>query len=99
MIRGTTPLLTFTLPFDTNLIKDAYITFSQQNTEIFTLENEDCTFSENVISAKLTQEHTLKFVHNTPVEIQIRVLTTANDSLASNPIKTGVEKILKDGVI
>lgn len=99
MIRGTTPTLTFTLPFNTSIIDVLYITFSQKDQEVFTLEKSDCILSDNVITAKLTQNQTLAFNHNSLVEIQIRVLTNDGDSLASDTIRTGVEKILKDGEI
>lgn len=32
MIRGTTPTLEFTLPFDTSLIAEMYITLTQNGT-------------------------------------------------------------------
>lgn len=99
MIRGTTPTVKFTLPFDTSLIQSVYITFSQKGEELFTLVNSDCTFLENGITSKLSQRQTLALTHNAPVEIQIRVLTTDGNALASNIIRTVTEKILKDGEI
>lgn len=99
MIRGTTPLLKFILPFNVSIIQLVYITFSQKGNEVFTLETSNCTLSESIISAKLTQQQTLLFKHNTPVEIQIRILTKDEDALVSNIIRTTVEKILKDGEI
>lgn len=99
MIRGTTPQLDFGLPFEVSFIKTVWVTFSQNNEEIFTLENEALTMNDACISVKLTQEQTLLLSQNNTVEIQIRILTNANNALASNIIKTSVGRILKDGVI
>lgn len=99
MIRGTTPQLDFGLPFDTSIIQEAWVTFSQYNKEVFTLENEALTMEGSLITVKLTQEQTLSLNQNNILEIQIRILTTTGDALASNVIKTDVGRILKDGEI
>lgn len=103
MIRGTTPLLSFTVPFDPAETKRICITFSQHGREVFTLEKRDCTIEGNTISTTLTQDQTLSLTANTNVQIQIRV-TFANDgetdsALASEIITTTVQRILKDGEI
>lgn len=99
MIRGTTPTLTFNLPFDASNIKTAWVTFSQFNVEVFTLENEELAMDGLTISAKLTQEQTLSLSKNDDVEIQLRILTNSGDAIASNIMKTSVGNILKDGEI
>ena len=99
MVRGTTPTLTFTLPFNTSIIKSVYVTFSQKDQEVFTVETNNCTLSDNQLIIELTQSQTLAFTQNAVVEIQLRVLTNEDDALASNIIRTSVEKILRDGEI
>lgn len=99
MIRGTTPLLEFGLPFSTDIIKEAWLTFSQFNKEVFTIEDEALTMEGSLISVKLTQEQTLLLSQNSALEIQIRILTNNGDALASNIIRTDVGRILKDGEI
>lgn len=102
MIRGTTPTLTFTLPFDVNEALKLWLTFSQKHEEVFTLEKEDLNIEENVITCRLTQQQTLSLKCNTPVEIQIRVAFTNesfDDALASEIITTSMQRILKDGEI
>lgn len=99
MIRGTTPLLEFGLPFPTDIIKEAWLTFSQFNKEVFTIEDEALTMEGSLISVKLTQEQTLLLSQNSALEIQIRILTNNGDALASNIIRTDVGRILKDGEI
>jgi hypothetical protein len=97
-MRGTTPHLTFTLPFDTSLINVLWITFSQNNVEVFTIEKSDCQLKDDVISVKLKQKQTLMLNNEMPLEIQLRI-NDGNDALTSDIIKTTVGRILKDGEI
>jgi hypothetical protein len=99
MIRGTTPTLSFTLPFETELIKKLWVTFSQCNKEIFTLEKDDCELNEYEVEVKLSQRQTLQLLPNAIVEIQLRVLTLDDVALASDVLHTSVQRILKDGEI
>lgn len=99
MIRGTTPQLDFSLPFEVSNIKKAWVTFSQYNREIFTLENEALSMDGSQVSVKLTQEQTLSLSQNNSVEIQLRILTHNDTALASNIMKTDVGRLLKDGEI
>lgn len=102
MIRGTTPLLSFTVPFDPTECKRICITFSQNNREVFTLEKRDCTIEDNTISVTLSQDQTLSLTANSSVQIQIRVTFENGDmdsALASEIITTTVQRILKDGEI
>jgi hypothetical protein len=100
MIRGTTPKLTFNLPFETALIKSAYITLKCESGET-EIEKElcDCAVDEKSISFTLTQEDTLKLPPCAYVRMQLRVLTHGGEALASNIYKVYVEEILKDGAI
>ena len=99
MIRGTTPTLEFTLPFDTSSLNDAYITFAQNRKVIVSKKMSECACNANKLTVKLTQTETLKFSHSFEVEMQIRAKTKAGDVLASDimHVKTGC--ILLDGEI
>lgn len=99
MIRGTTPTLRFTLPFGTEMIADAWVTFAQYNRVILDKHLSDCQCDGNDLIVKLTQEDTLKFCTERNVEIQIRIKDPAGNSIASNIMKEDVGRILKDGVI
>lgn len=99
MIRGTTPKLVFNLPFDVSDIKTVWVTFSQYNREVFTIETENLTMDGMKVSVELTQAQTLELSQNDSVEIQLRILTNNGDALASNIMKTSAGKILKDGEI
>ncbi len=99
MIRGTTPRLEFTLPFDVSQIEKSYITFMQDNTIVLDKTFDDCEAVENMLIVNLTQEETLKLKAGKVVEMQIRVRTISGDALASNIIRVNAERILRDGVI
>lgn len=99
MIRGTTPKLEFTLPFDISQIEKSYITFMQDNTIVLEKSFDDCEAVDNMLIINLTQEETLKLKAGKVVEIQIRVRTISGNALASNIIRVNTERILRDGVI
>ena len=99
MIRGTTPRLSFTLPFSTGIISECYITFTQLTTIILEKTLSDCEQSEDTLILNLSQEDTLTFIESVPVKIQLRIKTKDNKALASNIINTTADLILKDGVI
>jgi hypothetical protein len=99
MIRGTTPTLEFTLPFEVEYLADAYVTLAQEGTVVVEKCMTDCGCTGDCLTVRLTQEETLKFKCNRSVEIQIRAKTKTGDAIASDIITVSAEKILKDGVI
>lgn len=60
MIRGTTPTLEFTLPFDTSLIAEMYVTIAQGEKTVLEKTLSDCSCSGTSVSLALTQEDTLR---------------------------------------
>lgn len=99
MIRGTTPKLIFTIPFETDSIQKLWITFSQNKKEVFTICEDECEMSEYEVVVTLSQDQTLLLTSSSLVEIQLRVLTINDTALASNILKENVDRILKGGVI
>ena len=101
MIRGTTPVLEFTLPFDTELLEEAYVTISQRGAVVIEKSIDECTLKHTMLTVRLSQEETLELIaqRNLRVEIQLRVLTRDGEALASNIETVDVGRILKDGVI
>ena len=97
MVRGTTPTYTFSIPFDTNLIAEAKVIFSQGEVSV-SKRLQDCGLNGSELSVKLTQEDTLKFSKG-PVEIIIRVLTTGGDASASDPMYDYVSDCNDDEVL
>lgn len=98
MRRGTTPTHTFTLPFDATMIAKARVIYAQDETVVLTKSGSDITVTDNMISVRLTQEDTFKFEPGKYVDIQIRVLTPANDSLVSDPVRVSVGQCLEEDV-
>lgn len=84
MRLGTTPKHTFAFPFETDIIQDLKITYSQNKKIVLEKYLADCEVDKNSVSYKLTQEETFLFTENVNVECQARALTTAGDVLASN---------------
>lgn len=99
MIRGTTPTHTFEVDFDTSLIKEVKITYSQHEVVVVEKRTEDCEITEGKIVTKLTQEETFKFDNTKYVYVQIRILTQQNDCLATAVTMVAVEKCLDDEVL
>lgn len=98
MIRGTTPTHVFDIPFDTALVKEARITYAQDDQVLVDKKTEDCTMSGNSITVTLTQEDTLKFDHNKIAEVQLKVLT--NGCVMAMPVqRLSVDKILNTEVL
>lgn len=87
---------TFTLPFDTSLIRQVRVLYAQNDTLVLVKETEDCKLDGKTITVTLTQKDTLLFDQNDKAEIQLRVLTTAGQALASHPKEEYVYKLLED---
>lgn len=99
MIRGTTPTHIFTLPFDTEILKDVRITYAQSNKPIIEKSIGDCTLNGNELSVKLTQEDTLLLDHRRIVEIQLKVITKDRTVLASYVMRKNIGEALNEEVL
>ena len=99
MRRGTTPRQTFIFSdIDITDAKDIEITYSQNDTIIFSKTLSDLTVDDNTVSFLLTQEETLA-LNNSPVEIQVRLLTSDDIVLASRIFRVPVLRILNESVL
>lgn len=99
MIRGTTPVHTFTLPLDTQMVKSIQIIYAQRGEVKLLRGSDDVKMSGNEVTVTLTQEDTLAFDHEQRVEIQVRVLTLGGEALASNVMYVFCERLLSDEVL
>lgn len=99
MYRGTTPTLSFKLPFDTSDLSAAWVTLAQDGRVIIDKPISDCVLEGNVLAVTLTQEETLKLTAENRTEVQLRVKTTDGIAMASTIWRVETEKILKDEVI
>lgn len=98
MYRGTTPTLTFTLPFDSAELTVCSIAFAQGDTVVLEKTLSDCQRAGRTLSVTLTERDTLRFDCNKNVKIQLRC-GCGEARLASQIISANVERILKDGCL
>lgn len=98
MRKGTTPTLTFKLPFDVAMLSNAKVTLCQGNVR---LEKKlcDCGTTDDSLTVKLTQEETFLFDCKSTVKAQLRVVTTNGEALASDVFTILVAQCLDDEVI
>lgn len=105
MRRGTTPTHKFKLPFLSEDIEKAFVTYDQAGKTVVEKSKENAVFvddTENestIMSVVLTQAETLAMKDNERLSIQVRVLLKNGTACASNIVYTTVEKILKEYVI
>ena len=99
MYRGTTPTHTFTLPFDTSLVKTIRIIYSQQGVVVLSKTEADVGMSGSLVQVSLTQEETLSFRCKREVLIQLKILTTTGEALVSDIIKVSVSRCLCEEVL
>ena len=102
MIRGTTPTLLFNLPFSSSLIKSAEITikYVDELKRVLIIKTlEECELGDTSIGTRLTQEETLQFPAPALAYVQLRVLTTDDIALATEPYAVSVKKLLAEDVI
>ena len=99
MTRGTTPELTFQLPFDAGALTKLSSAFEQDGVLVLEKKLEDCTVSGQQVSVRLTEEDTLAFRQNGSVlQIQLRC-GIGEKRLASEVITATVGRILKEGTL
>lgn len=98
MIRGTTPAHVFNLPFETSLIQEVRVTYAQGGAKVLEKTEADCTLEDKCIIVELTQEETLKFTARVNVEVQVKLLTTAGEVMASKIQTVSVERCLNEEV-
>ena len=99
MIRGTTPTHQFTLSFDTDRLRCVRIIYAQNDEIVLAKDTDDCTLDGPTITVTLSQEETFRFDCKEFAQIQVRVLTRANESLVSPIIKEKIEKCLDSEVM
>lgn len=100
MIRGTTPIHTFELPFDTSFISAGKVIYWQDGAPVLEKEINECALENQTITIKLTQEETFSFdCKKGYVYIQIRLLTVEGDVLASDEMRVEVKRCLDNEVL
>ena len=111
MIRATTPKQVFIFEIDPENFEKILISYAQNDRIVMEKTKNDLTF-ENILNDKeeligysawfrMTQEETKKFTAGAGklVSVQVRVLTTANEALASDKKTFSVQDVLNDEVL
>lgn len=102
MIQGTTPTLHYQLPFSASLIKSAEITLQYNDSAknvLIVKTLAECELGEKSIATRLTQDETLKLPAPATARVQLRIVTTDNAILATEPYIVLVKELLKKDVI
>lgn len=108
MIRATTPTHTFSFDkLNPEEFKVINVYYAQQGVELICKEKDDFTFGTKetehgtiyLASVTLTQEETKLFKAKQKVEVQLRVLTSDNRSLATPKYELSVWDVINDEVL
>lgn len=108
MIRGTTPTHTFTFnTLDPSEFKVLNVYYAQQGVEILAKGKESFAFGTKetesgllyTASVSLSQEETKLFKAKNKVEVQLRVLTADDKSLATPKYELSVWDVINDEVL
>lgn len=73
IIRGTTPKIEFDLPFSAEELKEVELTIAQKREVLYTKYKKDMEFNGYTGSVRLSQEETLAFNMNIPIQLQLRI--------------------------
>lgn len=98
-IRGTTPTITFNLPFNVSTIKNCEIYFSQEDELLFTKGYNDCVLDDTTLQVTLKQKDTLKFDDELKLQIQLRFMFNDGSVDATEVMKDKIGKLLTDDII
>lgn len=99
MRRGTTPTLTFNLPFQSYEYDYVEIYFAQNDELLFEKKSSDCVIEGNTLQVRLTQEDTYKLNAEEKLEIQLRFGFPDGSVDATDIIKCKVKDILDEEVM
>lgn len=98
MIRGTTPTLKFTFPFDITDVEFLTLTFVQGGKELLTKNLSDFSIDGVTATCTLSESETLLFDSSLNwVQMQFKLGSNGMVS-ASNIIRVDVDKILNEDV-
>ena len=99
MYRGTTPTITFPLPFAGSGITALNLCFAQKGEVILEKDLQDVTVNGSNLQVRLTEAETLLFDHRKGmVEMQLRI-GCGEARVASNIMQVSVGRILKGGCL
>lgn len=98
-MRGTTPHLTFTLPFEASMVAKAKLVIKQGDRLLLRKNTADCTLEDNTLTARLSREDTLQLPEDETVFVQLEIETTGGDSLVAAPVTLYTGRLLDEEVL
>ncbi len=99
IMQGTTPVFSFTLPFESAQVESFFLTFRQGKETVIEKKLTDCETKDYELSVTLSQEDTFLLQSQTPVLMQVR-MTDKNGAAFASPVFTlRAERALKGGTI
>lgn len=98
-MRGTTPKITYNLPFDSTLVAKAKIVIKQGDALLLRKGTADIEKKGSALSVTLTRAETVKLPEDTRVQIQLEVETTGGDSLVTAPRSIYTGQLLDEGAL
>lgn len=99
IIQGTTPVVEVKLGFDSDLLSEAYVTFTQGDKVVVEKSLQECTVDKRKLSVRLTQEETLLLMCDCKTEAQVKAKTTTGEVVASKIYTFSPKRILNTEVI
>lgn len=99
IVRGTTPTVSFGLPFSADLLAAGFVTVRQLGETVIEKEMSACVCDGSTLAAKFSQEDTLALKIGSPAKIRLVVKTQGGDRLETKDIVARVSDTHKDGVI
>lgn len=95
-MRGTTPHLTFTLPFDASMVAKAKLVIKQGDTLLLRKNTADCALQGNTLTARLSRAETLQLPEDERVFVQLEIETPVGDSLVTAPVTLYTGQLLDE---
>lgn len=101
MIRATTPTHVFTFPndIDPSECERILITYKQNGQIVFEIEETALDIDGQTVSYTFSQEETNLFSAAANAQVQVRILTSTGDALASDITMFSVRPVLNDEVL
>jgi hypothetical protein len=99
IVRGTTPPIIYTLPFQVDGIDVGFLVVKQGQIVVIERSLSECICEGNTVTAKLTQEETLALESNCNADVRLVVKTYDGNRLETVDSVLAVSDTHKDEVI
>jgi ABC-type uncharacterized transport system auxiliary subunit len=97
--QGSTPTNEFSVPFPAEVIDKVIVTYEQNDAVVLEKHTKDLKIADYSVTAKLTQEETMRFESGKIVVIQIKVKTTDGEVIPSDKIYANGYEVLNKEVL